>query len=49
MCRLATSGGVRFYYLIRDGLLTHPQVRLVEFSDVDEAEYVIYLPNSGAW
>ena len=29
--------------------MTHPQVELIDFSRVDEAEYIIYLPNSGAW
>lgn len=48
-CKHSSSGGVRFYYLMRDGLLTHPRVSLVDFSHVDEADYIIYLPNSGAW
>jgi hypothetical protein len=40
---------VRFYYLIRDGLLTHPMVQLVDFAHVEDAEYILYLPNSGPW
>jgi len=39
--------GVRFYFLAREGLLLHPNVRLV--SDPYKAEVIVYLPVSADW
>eukprot|EP01041_Mallomonas_annulata_P001756 gene1756-3391_t len=39
--------GVRFFFLIREGLLLHPNVRLV--SNPDSADIIIYLPTSSEW
>ena len=41
------SFGVRFYYLIREGLTLHPKVKIVD--DADAADLLIYLPESAAW
>jgi len=41
------SHGVRFYYLVREGLLHHPNIHLVE--SPQEADIVVYLPESAAW
>lgn len=41
------SYGVRFYYLIREGLLLHPNLNLVETPTA--ADIIIYLPESAAW
>jgi hypothetical protein len=41
------SHGVRFYYLIREGLTLHPKVNLVDTPD--EAEVIVYLPESANW
>lgn len=39
--------GVRFYFLVREGLLLHPKIQLVD--DPHEADYIIYLPESSKW
>jgi hypothetical protein len=41
------SYGVRFYYLIREGLLLHPNLNLVDTPTA--ADIIIYLPESAAW
>ena len=41
------SHGVRFYYLIREGLTLHPNVNLVETPE--EADVIVYLPESANW
>lgn len=41
------SYGVRFYFLVREGLLLHPKIRLVEHPD--HADIIIYLPESANW
>jgi Glycosyl transferases group 1 len=48
-CRHPAKGGVRFYYLMKEGLLLHPNVDLVEEKDMYTADYVIYLPGSAPW
>jgi hypothetical protein len=44
---LRTSYGIRFYFLIKEGLLLHPNIQLT--SDIDEADIVVYLPVSSPW
>jgi hypothetical protein len=39
--------GVRFFFLVREGLLLHPNVRLVDSPET--AELIVYLPGSSAW
>lgn len=39
--------GVRFYYLVREGLLLHPRINLV--STPEKADIVVYLPVSADW
>lgn len=41
------SHGVRFYYLIREGLTLHPNINLVE--KPEDADVIIYLPESANW
>ncbi len=41
------SYGIRFYYLVREGLLLHPNLQMVEHPDM--ADIVLYLPESAAW
>jgi hypothetical protein len=41
------SHGVRFYFLVREGLLQHPNIHLV--STPEAAEVIVYLPESAAW
>lgn len=48
-CRHPARQGVRFYYLMKEGLLLHPNVELVEEKDMYTADYVIYLPGSAPW
>jgi hypothetical protein len=48
-CSHPANHGVRFYHLIREGLLLHPNVKLLSFEDIDDADYVIYLPGSSPW
>jgi hypothetical protein len=49
LCKHTSSGGVRFFYLVRDGLLLHPQVIWYDNLSFDEIDYLIYLPNSSPW
>lgn len=39
--------GVRFYFLVKEGLLLHPNIRLVD--DINKAQIVVYLPVSAPW
>lgn len=41
------SYGVRFYYLVQEGLLLHPKIKLVTSPDL--ADIILYLPESAAW
>lgn len=41
------SYGVRFYFLVREGLLLHPNLQMVE--SPQDADIVLYLPESAAW
>ena len=49
LCKHTSNGGVRFFYLVRDGLLLHPQVIWYDHLAFDEIDYLIYLPNSSPW
>ena len=49
LCKHPVRHGVRFYFLIREGLLLHPNVVLVDEEHVEEADYVFYLPGSSPW
>ena len=49
MCKHPVKGGVRFYFLMREGLLLHPNVLMLEQHDMHLADYVIYLPASAPW
>lgn len=40
---------MRFYYLMREGLHLHPNVQLLPFENIDQADFVIYLPGSSPW
>jgi len=39
--------GIRFYFLVKEGLLLHPNVQLV--ATPDEADLVVFLPESMRW
>lgn len=39
--------GVRFYFLVKEGLLLHPNIRLTD--DMDKAQIIVYLPVSAPW
>lgn len=39
--------GVRFFFLVREGLLLHPAVRLV--ANPSDARLIVYLPESSPW
>jgi hypothetical protein len=41
------SYGVRFYFLVREGLLLHPNVNLVD--DPTHADLIVWLPGSAEW
>ena len=41
------SYGIRFYFLVREGLLLHPNLQMVETPE--QADIVLYLPESAAW
>lgn len=49
MCRHPVRQGVRFYFLVREGLLLHPNVELLPFQDISSADFVVYLPGSAPW
>ena len=42
-----TAFGIRFYYLVHEGLLLHPNIELTP--NIDDAEVVVYLPTSSPW
>lgn len=46
-CSHNANTGVRFYYLIREGLILHPNLHLVD--SPDKADIVVYLPESMRW
>lgn len=48
-CKHPIRGGVRFYFLAREGFLLHPNVEMVEESEMNSADYIIYLPASAPW
>ena len=48
-CKHPIRGGVRFYFLAREGFLLHPNVELVDESEMNTADYIIYLPASAPW
>eukprot|EP01038_Epipyxis_sp_PR26KG_P011850 gene11850-15856_t len=48
-CRHPTKQGVRFYYLVNEGLQLHPNVEIVPFERISEADFIIYLPGSAPW
>ena len=48
-CRHSARSGVRFYYLMKEGLLLHPNVELLAEKDMYTADYIIYLPGSAPW
>jgi hypothetical protein len=39
--------GVRFYFLVMEGLLLHPNIRMIE--DIEKAQVIVYLPESSPW
>jgi hypothetical protein len=56
MCIHPTNHGVRFYFLVKEGLVLHPNVELMDSYDEalkspDDggAHYIVYLPGSSPW
>ena len=56
MCIHPTNHGVRFYFLVKEGLLLHPNVELMDsYEEALEdprdggADYIVYLPGSSPW
>lgn len=47
--RQSFSCCVRFYFFIREGLLLHPYVTIVDQSDMGTADYLIYFAGSTPW
>jgi hypothetical protein len=48
-CKHPVKQGVRFYFISREGLYLHPNVELVKFENIHQADYIIYLPGSAPW
>lgn len=48
-CKHPVRFGVRFYYLVKEGLLLHPNARLVSEENISTADFIIYLPGSAPW
>ena len=48
-CKHPVRQGVRFWNLIHEGLLMHPNVELLAESELSQADFVIYLPGSAPW
>ena len=46
-CSHNANTGVRFYYVIREGLILHPNLHLVD--SPDKADILVYLPESMKW
>ena len=46
------GGGVRFYFLVKQGLLHHPNVILLDqlnSTSIQTVDYILYLPGSSPW
>lgn len=39
--------GVRFYFLVKEGLLLHPNINMID--DIHKAQMIVYLPVSAPW
>lgn len=48
-CSHPSRMGVRYYYLAREGFLLHPNVEMLPFDRVEEADFIVYLPGSAPW
>jgi hypothetical protein len=48
-CKKPVRSGARFYYLVKEGLLNHPNVELVSYEDVSSADLIVFLPASSPW
>jgi hypothetical protein len=48
-CKHPVRQGVRFWNLIYEGLLMHPNVELLDQSEMHTADFVVYLPGSAPW
>ena len=48
-CTKGVHQGIRFFYLVREGLLTHPNVKLLPYEDIHKADLVVVLPASISW
>jgi len=48
-CRKPVRSGARFYYLAHEGLLNHPNVELIDYANIDQADLIFYLPASAPW
>jgi hypothetical protein len=49
LCQRSVYYGVRFEYLIREGLLMHPAVFFLPVEDLADADLIFYLPGSTPW
>jgi hypothetical protein len=50
LCEHTVSAGVRYYFLAREGLLLHPNVEMItDYSSIDQADFIVYLPGSAPW
>ena len=48
-CKHPVRQGVRFWNLIHEGLLMHPNVELLDEANMNAADFLIYLPGSAPW
>lgn len=49
LCLNSAHHGIRFYFLVKEGLAMHPNVEIVEQKDINTADFIIYLPGSAPW
>ena len=43
-CTKGVHQGYRFFFLVKEGLLLHPNVELVSFQNISQADLIVYLP-----
>jgi hypothetical protein len=49
LCLNSANHGIRFYFLVKEGLAMHPNVEIVDQKDINNADFILYLPGSAPW
>lgn len=49
LCLNSAKHGIRFYFLVKEGLAMHPNIEVVVQKDINTADFIMYLPGSAPW